>query len=74
MTKKRIYVDQLAGDKTMFRLNQAIQLYLKGEAELVFYTMEFSGEDIMNRMRASCAAGSGTHFAAHRLKEKEKKS
>lgn len=53
MTKKRIYVDQLMQGKTMLGVNKAIELFQKGEAELVFYTMEFSEADIRRRMESA---------------------
>jgi len=50
---KRIYVDQLMRGKTMLGINKAVELYLKGEAELVFYTVEFSESDIRKRIESA---------------------
>lgn len=52
MTKRRIYVDQLAGGKSMLAINKAAELFMKGEAELVFYTMEFSEKELRRRFES----------------------
>jgi len=50
LAKRRIYVDNLRG---MLEIKAAAELFNRGEAELVFFTTEFSQADLERRFVAA---------------------